>query len=74
MKKLKRGLTYHALITEWDGTVEAILVTKDSTFVELDYTKTTYSDSTESFTKKGVVQIVPHQMLELLDIKIAGLI
>jgi predicted nucleic acid-binding OB-fold protein len=71
---MKNGLTYHALITEWDGTIEKILVTKSLASVELDYTKTTYSDTTERFTRKGVVQVVPHEAFRMLDIKLAGLI
>ena len=74
MKKLREGLTYHALVTEWDGTVETVLVTKKSNFVELDYTKTLYSDPTEGFIRKGVVQVVPHEAFQMLDTKIAGLI
>ena len=74
MKNLKEGLTYHALITEWDGTVETVLVTKKLASVELDYTKTTYSDSTEDYTRKGVVQVVPHKAFQMLDTKLAGLI
>ena len=74
MKKLREGLTYHALVTEWDGTIETVLVTKKSNFVELDYTRTLYSDSTEGFIRKGVVQVVPHEAFRMLEVKIAGLI
>ena len=74
MKKLREGLTYHALVTEWDGTVENICVTKSSTDVELDYTKTLYNDNTESYTRTGAVQVVPHEEFKKLKVKLAGLI